>query len=214
MATGTAWNDGGAVGLWAFNLKVNGPRRGFNLKFHITEKNEADAKLVAQDIGAKFLFVLPGDCEVIFATISKDDSAKDSKFVPSCLGDGLYQSSAGPPIVLGTVNMERDSLLVRFESAGPNPVSRLFPCLPDDRVVKQALATPIDPVTAIPVANPAVPTDATLWEDNYNILLQTLVLSTSHVKVGHVPGGVYTYFPWNAAYPLRIATKKGGRDFI
>ena len=214
MPTGTAWTDEGTIGLWKAVFKMNGIYHGFPLSFHLAEKTESQARTIAEDIGAKLKIILPPSAEIFYATIAKTDTRKDSRFIPGAVGPGVAQVSAGPPIVPMTLNHERDCLRVRFESLGPQPVTRLFPLLPDEQVEDQELVNPIDAVTDIPVANPAVPTNLTAWATNYNVLLKTLVFSTHHVKTHDTPGGVYTYYTWNAAYPGAIGTKKGGRLFV
>lgn len=213
MPTGTAWTPDGTIGLWDMNFKINGPYRGFNLKFHIAEVDEATAITAAGEVGAKMLCILPGDAEIVYATVAKTDNRRDSRFVPGCLGVGKHLLSAGPDVP-ATCNHERDALRVRFESAGPGPVVRLFPLIPDDQVEAQLLANPVAPITAIPGALPTTPIAFLDWAANFNTFLGTIVYLCHHVLVHDTPGGVYTYYAWKKAYPGALSTKKGGRDFI
>lgn len=213
MSVGTAWTDEGVTGLWVANYKLNGPHRGFNLKFNLAEKTESEAKTIATDLGKKIRAILPGDCEIFYATISKTDTRRDSRYIPDCVGGGQSLISAGPDVPT-ECNHERDSLRVRFESAGPQPVTRLFPMIPDTEVEGQELANAITAVTEMPPSNPTVPVAFIDWAANFNTLLKTIVYSTHHVKTPATPGGVYTYYAWNAAYPGALSTKKGGRDFF
>lgn len=212
MSVGTAWTPEGVTGLWNLKFKINGPYHGFTENFHLAEKTEDEAVTIGTDLGKKLKAVLPGDCEIFYATVSKSDRRRDSRFVPDVIGVGQHLLSAGPDVP-ATVNHESDALRVRFESAGPGPVVRKFPCVPDVEIEGQLLANVITPVSVFPPSNPTVPVAFLDWAANMLTYMKTIVYSTHHVLTIDEPGGVYTYYAWKKAYPGAVSTKKGGRDF-
>jgi hypothetical protein len=213
MPTGTAWPNGGNLALWHLNYKINTDERGFNMGFMVAEVVEATARAVGTDLGKRILALLPSDAEIFYASMSRDDHAKDSRFMPDVIGPGTYTltGSSPPP---STYDFPRTSLLYRLESTDGQAVTRKFCPLPDDKVNKAALITPISNVVGVPGALPALPLITDAWELIFLNFFKAVVLQTHHVYRAHAPGGAYTYFPWINCYPLRIGSKKGGRVFI
>jgi hypothetical protein len=212
MATGPNWNAPGAtIGLWKLNFKINTARRGFNMGFHIAEANEATAKTKANKLALHLLAVLPTDSEIVYATISKDDTKKDSRFLRDALGVGKAKDT-GP--VDTEYDFARTGLLIRFEHAGGAAVPMKLAPLPDSVVTDGDIIDALDDVVDYVGALPADPTVFTVWKTNYASLVKVIILNTNFVKAGHPPGGEYTYFSWQSAFPLRIADKKGGRVFV
>lgn len=206
MATGTGI-------LWHLNLKVNTPKRGLNMKFHMAEVTEATARTQAIALCARLKHLLPTDAEIFFATISKDDHKKDSRFVPEALGAGshIVAGVSPPPSVY---DFPTTSLMVRMEHADGSSVTRKIGPLPDDIVDDGEIILAVSNVTTVPVAAPAAWAGGDLWAATFNNFMKELMLFTHHVQSGHAPGGPYTYFAWTSMFALRIGQKKGGRVFI
>lgn len=213
MPTGTAWPNGGNLALWHLNYKINTDERGFNIGFNVAESVESAARAVGTDLGKRMLALLPADAEIFYAHMSRDDHQKDSRFMPDVIGPGTYvlTGSSPPP---SSYDFPRTSLLFRLESGNGSSVSRKFCPLPDDKVAKAALITPVSNVVGTPGTLPALPAGGDAWELTFLNFFKAIVLQTHHVLSAHPPGGAYTYFPWLNCYPLRISSKKGGRVFI
>lgn len=211
MATAPGWDSAGAtVGLWKLNFKINTEHRGFNLGFHIAEKNEADAKAAGIKIAKHLKGVLPTSAAIVFATVSKDNAVKDSRFIRDALGEGQF-ILAGP--VNTTYDFSQTSLLVRLEHAGGSLVPMKLGPLPDTVVTDEAIVDALDDVADFSGPEPADPAVFTVWADNYKSLMQVIIMRTAFVKADHLPGLAYTWFAWTSAFPIRIARKKGGRVF-
>jgi len=212
MPTGPNWNAPGAVvGLWKLNFKVNTAKHGFNLGFHIAEKSQADAIAAGVKIAKHLLGILPTTAEVVFATVSKDTTTKDSKFIRGALGFGKFEVAGPPPET--TYDSGRTSLLVRYEHADGGSVSMKLPALPDVVVTDEEIIDNLDDVANFIGPEPADPAVFTVWKDLYKSFVQVLILRTNFVRAGHLPGDEYTYFTWESAFPMRIVDKKGGRVF-
>lgn len=213
MATGGNWAAGSGVGLWHINFKINTPDRGFQDKFHVAEMSQGAVLSIAADLALRIRYMMPPDSEIFYATISKDDHKKDSRFVRDALGVGLLQVT-GTPAVDTTYDFARTAMLIRFEHAGGSSISRKFAPIADEYTEEGDLTDPPDDIIGIPGALPAAPTVTTAFKTNLEGLMGAIMKQTHHVQSNHVPGGAYTYFAWENAFYLRVASKKGGRVFI
>lgn len=200
--------------LWHGNVKINTDTMGFNFKFHVAEKPEADAKIALLKLAALQLLLMPGNSEIVYATVSKDNTAKDSRAVRGALGVGAYVTAAGPPPVPALYNRPDDALLIRFEHLGGGSVTRKIGPLPDTLVVGGNMSITIADVDAPVVAAPAEAAPGDAWEVLCNKFMKAFMFYTQHLQSGHQPGTGYTYFPWTAAYVLRVGRKKGGRVLV
>lgn len=213
MATGPNWDAPGAtVGLWKLNFKINTPTRGFNLGFHIAEKNEADAIAAGIKVAKHLKAILPTAAEIVFATVSKDGTKKDSRFIRDATGFGKFEVT-GPPTDT-TYDFAQTALLVRFEHSDGASVSMKFAPIPDQVITDGLVVDALDDVVSFVGAEPADPAVFTVWKDLYKSLVQVIILRTNFVKADHLPGKTYDYFSWQSAFALRVARKKGGRVFI
>ena len=205
MATGTI--------LWHGNFKINTEKRGLNFKFHMAEKTEAEARTGAEAIAARYKHLLPLDASIFFATLQKDDTKKDSRFLDGAVGDGSHvePEPAEPPSVY---DFPTTSILVRFEHADGASVTRKIGPVPDYVVADGSIVSSISNVTTFPVAAPAAFVAGDSYAVTFNALMKELLFYTHYVKSGHAPGGEYTYFPWTKAFVLRVGQKKGGRVFV
>jgi len=198
--------------LWSLNIKINSERKGFNEKFWLAEKTEAEAKTAALAICAQRKKLLPSNASIFFATISKNDTNRDSRFLSTALGDGSYVSAGVDPDP-SVYDYANTALLVRCENTNGTSITRKFVCIPDEIVTDGALVSSITPITSTPVAEPAADAVDATWYAKFNRMLGLLAFYTSHVQGGHLPGGPYTYFAFNAMYAMRIGQKKGARVF-
>ncbi len=199
--------------LWSLNLKINSDQKGFNEKYWIAEKTEADAKTASLAICAQRLKLLPTNAEIFFATMSKNNSTRDSRFLHTGLGVGTYQFGDPTP-----VDTEYDyagtSLLIRMENESGSSFSRKICCVPDNIVEGGTLVSSVSPVTSTPLALPAADAVDATWYAKMNRFMALLCFYTHHVQSDHAPGGPYTYFAFTSAFAMRIAQKKGARHFI
>lgn len=205
MATGSAGS------LYHINFKINSARKGYNLKFHVANSNEAGAKTVAEDIAGRLKKLMPSDAEIFFCTISNDNTKRDSRFIRGALGAGghVLPGVSPPP---STYDFPSTAILIRLEHEDGGSVTRKINPIPDDVLESEALLDSISDVVGIPATIGAVGSGAN-WYENFNLLMKSIVKFTHHVKSGHAPGGEYTYFNWANAYVLRAGVKKGGRVF-
>lgn len=200
--------------LWKLNVKINGPVKGFNFKLWLQGKTAADAVLAGNDICSRIRYILPGDSEVFAATVSKDDSRKDSLFLETAPGPGLYNvaSSGGSA---SSCDADETAIMVRFENADGTSDTKKFCPIADNIITKRAIITAFAlPVSWLkPVAAPAAPADISAWVTNFGGLMGAILYYASHVYSGHTSGGPYTYCNFLKAIPLRVGRKKGGRAF-
>jgi hypothetical protein len=205
---------GDSTFLWKLNLKINGPVKGFNFKLWLNALTPALAVVAGNDIAGRVKYLLPQDSEIFTATISKDDHKRDSLMLETAAGPGLYNvaSSGGS---LSSCDTDEAALLIRFEHRDGSSDTKKFCPIPDNCITKRALvsAFALNSSYAIPIANPAVPSDITAWVTNFGGLIQSILFNSVHVSSGHTPGGPYNYALWTKAIPLRVGRKKGGRAF-
>lgn len=198
--------------LWKANLKINTDERGFTFGFHIVNASEALARTAANDIAQRYLALMPKSAEIFFATISKWDSARDSRFLPDAIGPGTYEEDAGPPI-LSDYDLARTSILIRLEHSGGGSVTRKMCPVPDSIIYGGQTVDTIEPV--IGLAPPAAAAGAAAnWHAEFTNFMQALVYSTVHIASGGAPGGPYTSTPYANAFAIRAGVKRGGRVFI
>src|SRR5436190_10921073 len=100
--------------LWHLNFKINHGRRGLNMKFHIAGGVEGDVKTKAIDIATRLRWIMPTSAEIAFASISKDNTTKDSRLIPGALGNGLSPEAAETPAE-SVPDLPTTCLLIRFE---------------------------------------------------------------------------------------------------
>jgi hypothetical protein len=208
-----AYLDGSAGTLFHVNFKINTAERGFNMKYHMNGTNYAAVMANAVALSGYLKKILPSDAAVFYATVTRDDSKRDSKFLRDALGQGEYITSAGPPPVPSLYDMPQTAVLVRLENTEGDSISRKINPIPDT-VITDALVggSVADVVTTLSAPSGAAGSGAT-WYLNFNLFMQAMVAYTIWVRANHSPGGDFTYAAWNAAFVLRTAVKKGGRVF-
>lgn len=205
MATGTGT-------LWHANFKINTDEHGFNFKVHMAEIDEATAKSRAIDLAGRIKKLIPSDASIYYATISKDNTKKDSRYLKDAIGPGEYVLPGVDPDP-STYDYSKVALLIRLEHADGSSVTRKFNPIPDNFITDGALLSSITAVEGMPGgALPAVGAGAT-WYEEFTNFMKALVKNTHHVVAGHAPGGEYTYYEWVNAFVLRVGDKKGGRVF-
>lgn len=195
--------------LWKGRILIETDQRSFSTTFHIANGTEADNIVIANRLALRLRNLIPADAEITYATLSKDGPPKDSLFLASALGAGLYVEDAGPPAVLAKYDYSKVAALVRFESDGGGNVTRKFGPIPDVIITSGHIIPTVTPVTGMPVA-PAAPGAAT-WQLEFLNFMKDWMISTHHVKSNHAPGGDFNWFAWKNAYSLRVGDKKGGR---
>lgn len=200
------------VTLWKANLKINTDERGFTFGFHVINASETAARASANDIAARYRALMPLSAEIFFATISKWDSKRDSRFLPDAIGPGEYTEDEGPPVV-SDYDIARTSILIRLEHDGGGSVTRKFCPIPDSIVNGGHNVDAIVNVlgTAPPAAAPGAGAN---WEAEFTNFMQALVYSTTHIESGGSPGGPYTSRAYVNAFAIRAGVKRGGRVFI
>ncbi len=203
----------GVQPLWHVNFKINTKQRGLNTKFHIAGGTETEVKAKANEIATRLRWIMPTDAEIFFATLSKDNHKKDSRFLKDALGAGLSPEAAETPAD-SVYDWPTTSLLVRMEHEDGSSVTRKLAPLVDVKIEEGALLAAVDPVIGMPGALPAATLAADTYAVKLNKLMQVLVLNTDHVVSGHAPGGDYVTFRWTSAFAIRIGQKKGGRVFV
>lgn len=214
MSIGTAWPNIGGLALWHIVYDINADDRGFTLSFKVAEAVESAARVVAVDLGARLLTLLPVDCEIFFAKISRDDAQRDALMIPEAMGVGTYQSAAGPPAVTPPYDAPSTALLMRLEDDNNLPVPFKLCPIPDDIVTGGQLTAKPTPVVGMPGALPAANVVGEAYALGLAKLMGAIVKQTHHIVGGHAPGASYTYYPWKNCYFNRVAKKKGGRVFI
>ncbi len=195
--------------LWHGNFKILTDEHRFNFKFHIAETDETTAMAVCVDLAARYKKLMPEGGSISYATLTRDNSKKDSRYVKDAIGPGEYVTAAGPPAVPAQYDYSKVCLLVRFEHEDGGSVSRKVNPIPDTKITDGGLIAAISAVVGLPATVPAV--GAADWETEFTNFMKAFVKGTHHVVSGHAPGGPYTYFPWKNAYVLRVGDKKGGR---
>ncbi len=207
--------NGAAGNLFKATFLINGPSKGFTDSYHLLGADYTVAVPKAIALAGFLRAILPGDCEIFYARVSRDDSARDGQYVPDAIGGGQYITALGPPAVKGVVNTDYDHALMRFENTEGGWISPKIGPLPDD-VVNGGLLGAFKPANVIgtPGAAPAAVADFTAFATNFNKLMQAIAFYTIYVRSGHVSGGPFQYAPWLNAYCLRTAEKKGGRPHI
>lgn len=205
-------SEGSAGTLWHANYKINTSRRGFQWKNSIAGVDEAAAVAAAEDIATRMKKLLPGDAEIVFATLSNDNSVRDATFLDTALGVGEYESAAGPPPVPGQVDQDQTAIQLRLENIDRQSVQRYYNPIPDNILAGDALAGSVTNVLTMPGVIDAA--GAATWYLEFGNFMKTLVKLTHYVKSGHAPGGVYQYAAWRKCFVIRTTKKKGGRSFI
>lgn len=212
MPQGAAWPNGGNLALWHANFKINTEKKGFNLKFNIADKVEADAKVAALDLAGRVKALLTEDAEIFYATLSRDDHKKDSRYLHTAIGAGTYNIVA-PPGDPTTYDNAPTALLFRLEMTDGSEVTRKFAPLPDPAVLGGNLVAAIAPIIGTPGAAPAAPAGGDTFAERFNKFMGAVLFYTHAIESGHTPGGVYNYQAYINAFALRVGVKKGGRVF-
>lgn len=200
--------------LWKIFFKINTARKGFNIAFHMAETPEATARAAAIDLSARMLAIMPSTAAIFFAAMSKDDPAKDSRIIPEAQGVGLYLQNGVSPAATPQ-DSSNTCINIRFENNNGGGVTRQYLPIPDTIITNDTVVLPITPVVGRPGALPAAPVaQPVTYATEFNKLMQAIVFNFHHVQTrGHVPGGNYTYYPFQNAYVLGVSAKKGGRVF-
>lgn len=206
-------NDGLAGTLFKINFKINTEDHGFNESWHVQGGDVAAARTKAIAIATARRRIMPADCEIAYATMSKDDSKRDSKFIPEARGAGLIiGTGVSPPPT--TVNDDKTAVKIRFENDGGGSETRLLVGVPDGEVTSNALVNlPTDVTATFAAADPAEG-DLTLFALQLTNFMKIITKHAINVRAGHAPGAVYTWWPYTAAYYVGIGKKKGGKIFI
>lgn len=195
--------------LWHGIYKINSESRSFNFKVHFAEIDEAAARDRADKIGKYLKYLMPTSCEMFFASVNKDNTAPDSRFIAGAVGPGLYGTLATPAVETD-VDASQTALKIRFEHSEGGVLTRKLCPLPDTVVTGDKLTTPVVGIVAPVVGAIPAPGAGADWFAELTNFLKYLCVNTHHVKGGHAPGGNYTYFNWAAIIPTKIGKKKGG----
>lgn len=204
--------EGAAGTLYHGNLKINTDQKGFNFKFHLVGASYDVVRTGAIAIASQMKGVLPTDSEIVYATMSKDNTERDSQFIRDALGSGTF-GQTGDPLPAKPFDNSRSALLVRFENAEGQGVSRKINPIPDEVMSDGLLLAAIADITGTPVAAPAAAAPTDTYAQAFAKLLGALMFYSVYVKTPHAPGGAFLYGPWKNAYVLRQVVKKGGRVF-
>lgn len=198
--------------LWKLRVKINTPDGGLNFSLHRAESNEADARAAFLDICNRLRAIMPSTCEIFMATMSKDNTKKDSRLIPEAIGDGLYGQGGVDPDPT-TYNRFDDAFLLRFENAEGGEVPLKLAPIPDLEIVAGEAAHIPDSVVGTPAgALPAIGAQPVTFKTELENLMKAITKNCHHVVTkNHTPGGNYTYFAFENAHFLRVAKKKGGR---
>lgn len=212
MATGV---DAGLAGtLFHMNLKINCQGRGYQTKLHLVGADYAAVVPNAVKVASALRLCLPQDASVFYATISRDNTKKDSKYLKGALGNGLYTGVVATPPVPTKANEGWDALLVRFENEDggylPMKIGPVPDAIIDGGTVVPSITDLDAPFTA---ADPAA-ADGTDYAIAFTNLMKFILKYCYHVRSGHAPGGVFTYWGLTAAYVIDTSKKKGGRSFV
>jgi hypothetical protein len=164
-------------------------------------------------LGAHLKAMLTTDCEVFYATMSRDDHKRDSRYLPAAVGAGTLEPAA-PPAAAGAYDEARTAMLFRLEDTDGSEVTMKHAPMPDSAVLGGAFVNAIAAVVGLPGALPADPAPGDTFAAIANNFFKTIVKGTHHVVGGHAPGGLYTFFNWINCYPMRIGKKRGGRAFV
>lgn len=199
--------DGVAGTLFSLNFDINYPRGSTSLKLHLVGADYAAVVPAAEKIATALRRCMPMDSEIFFASVNKDDSKRDSKFVPGCLGDGLF---VGLDALVPTVcNQGYDAILVRTENSDGGNVPLKIGPVPDEVIVSGEIAVAMTAVTTTFVGVDPTTSAATDYALQFVELLKLISKYCYHIRTGHAPGGVFTGFAITALYPMRAAKKKG-----
>lgn len=206
--------DAGPAGtLWTANWKINSNNRGFQWRVNFANIDEATAVTRAADLSARMKLLLPGSAEIVFATLSNNNTTRDATFLEDALGVGEYVTSAGPPAVPAVVDQSQTALQIRLENPDRQSVQRFFNPIPDTILTDDLLNGAVASTTSLPLVLPD-PGDGATWYEEFSNFMAALVKNTHYVKSGHASGGAYQYSAWRKAFLIRACKKKGARAFI
>lgn len=211
------WSDGDAGTLWHLNMKINTDFCSFTTKWHMKGAALVDVRAKAVALCTRWKWIMPPSCSIEHATLNKDDHDQDSRQLSEVFGPGLFGSNKAGGAQITKFNRATDHLLVRFEHAAGNGVTRKIGPVPDEVVSQQQIVgtvppqntdtTPIAPVTAPGIVYVA----DTTWIVEMGNLIQYIGFATIAVKAGHPPGGAYKFAPWLNCLPANVGGKKGAR---
>lgn len=199
--------------LWNVNLKTNCNDHGLNDKFHVIAADGVAARTKAIAIATAYLRIMPSDAEIVYATVSNDNSARDSKYVPDALSAGLF-INVDPDVTPTLTNDPLTAVKIRFEHAGGGSITRKIGPVPDRVVTSNALPTPPDALTATFAGADPVAGVLSTYKLQLENFMKIISKYCVHVRSGHLSGGAFTYFAYEAAYYVGIGKKKGGRAFV
>lgn len=204
----------GLIGsLWHANFKVNVNDYGLNSKWHIIAETAILAREKAVSIATAYRRIMPSDAAIVYATISNDNSARDSKYIPAALGAGEF-INVDPDVTPTLTNDALTAVQIRFEHEGGGSDTRLIGPVPDRVVTAHDLVAPPADVTATFAAADPVAGVLSTYELQLNNFMKIITKHAVNVRAGHLPGQAFVYNAYNAAYYVGISKKKGGRAFI
>lgn len=208
-----AYITGAAGTLWHMNFKINADTRSFNFKTHLVGTDPVGVLLPKCVLmAALYKSIMPKDAEIMFATLTNDDSVRDSRFIRDAIGPGTYQAT-GSPAPASVFDAQRVAGLVRFENTEGQAMQIKVNPIPDDQVADNAFVNAVTDVVGTPVTDPGAPGAADAWAANMNKLMKSIAYNCVYLKSRRLSGGRFTYAAFANAFLLRPAVKKGGRVF-
>lgn len=210
----TTGNNVDPLFLWILRVKTNTPDGGFNLKLHLPETSEADAKTRANKIIDHYKYLIPSTAEIRRATISRSNVTKDSRILTAGLGDGKYlQNDVDPdPTVY---NQADDVIKVRFEDDDGGGVTMKIGPVPDTIIVGGEIPLAIASVTDVTAADPVPIVTDVVYATAFTqfMLLVAKYCARVEAKTNN-PGGTYKFSKYKNAHVIGVGKKKGGRVFV
>jgi hypothetical protein len=206
--------DGLVGSLWNLNIKINSSDQGFQDKFHIVNSDPAAAKVSAIAVATAYRRILPADgCEIFYATISNYNTKRDSRYLRSATGPGLFLTSTGPDVG-AKYDVAQTMMKVRMENSDGGAVPIKVGPVPDAIFTGGAVVPTINDVVATFAGADPVAGDLTDYGLQMENFLKILTKHTVYLKSTAIPGGAFTYWPWVAAFPMGPGKKKGSRSFV
>lgn len=196
--------------LFHVNFKVNCQGFGLNSKYHVIAATAVLARAKAIAIGTAYKRILPSDADLVYATVSNDNSQRDSKYIPEIRGDGEF-INVDPDVTPSFTNDAQTAVRIRFEHEGGASDTRLINPVPDRVVAAQDLLTPPDAVTATYAGVDPVAGVLSTYKLQLENFMKVITKYAVNLRSGHIAGGAFVYNVYNAAYYVGIGKKKGGR---
>lgn len=200
--------------LWYVRFKINTPNGGFNLKLSMPNTTEINALLQGNKIADHYKYLIPSTCEIIRATISKSNTAKDSRILKAALGDGKYlQNGVAPPAT--TYNLASDTIKVRFEDEDGSGVTMKLGPVPDTIIGNGEVILPIASVTDMTAPDPVPIITDVVYATAFAQFMLLIGKYCARVEAKtNNPGGAYNFSKFKAAHVIGVGKKKGGRILV